>query len=73
MQHLTVSPSVFGFHGCKGGLQGRKVTDLLVGDPLGVGRHSLHESGAPGAKLFDESEVIRHLCRCSDVCHAALH
>jgi hypothetical protein len=62
VQRLTLSSSVFGFHGRKGGLQGRKITDLIVGDLLGVDRHRLHESGAPGAKLLDQGGVLCHRC-----------
>jgi hypothetical protein len=57
VQRLTLSPSVLGFNGRKGGLQSRKSTDLLGRDPFGVRRHGLHKGGPLGAKLLNQSAI----------------
>ena len=69
MQRFTLSPSVFGLDGQKGGLQPGEVTDLLVRDLFGVGRHGLHKGGPLDAKLLDQSRILGH--RCTVVIHSA--
>jgi len=60
VQRLTLGPALFSFNGQKGRLQGRKITDLLVRDLLGIGCHSLHERRPLGAKLLDQSGLLGH-------------
>jgi hypothetical protein len=42
-QRLTISSAHFSLDGLKGRLQGGEVMNLLVGDMLRTGGHSLHE------------------------------
>src|SRR4051812_36970404 len=51
---------MFGLDGQKGRPQPGEVTDLLIGDLCGVGRHNLHERRPLGAKLLHQSGVLCH-------------